>query len=44
MVQSDERPKEGRDVTATAHEPISQADVLLEGFLAWTPRRASGRS
>ncbi len=34
MVQSDERPKEGRDVTATAHEPISQADVLLEGFLA----------
>lgn len=34
MVQSGERPKEGRDVTATAHEPISQADVLLEGFLA----------
>ncbi|CAM5581224.1 hypothetical protein SALBM217S_09567 [Streptomyces griseoloalbus] len=34
MVQSDERPKEGRNVTATAHEPISQADVLLEGFLA----------
>src|SRR5690242_14941684 len=34
MVQSDERTKEGRDVTATAHEPISQADVLLEGFLA----------
>ncbi|MFI0501914.1 Uma2 family endonuclease [Streptomyces albogriseolus] len=30
MVQSGERPKEGRDVTATAHEPISQADVLLE--------------
>lgn len=34
MVQSGERPKEGRDVTAMAHEPISQADVLLEGFLA----------
>lgn len=29
MSHSGERPKEGRDTTATAHEPL-----LLEGFLA----------
>jgi Uma2 family endonuclease len=34
MSQSGERPKEGRDVTAMAHEPLTQAEVLLEGFLA----------
>lgn len=34
MPESGERPKEGRDMTAMAHEPLSQADVLLEGFLA----------
>jgi Uma2 family endonuclease len=34
MPQSGERPKEGRDVTAMAHEPLTQEEVLLEGFLA----------
>jgi Uma2 family endonuclease len=34
MSQSGERPKEGRDMTAIAHEPLTQEEVLLEGFLA----------
>jgi Uma2 family endonuclease len=34
MSQSGDRPKEGRDMTAMAHEPLTQAKVLLEGFLA----------
>ncbi|GAA2275777.1 hypothetical protein GCM10010145_38480 [Streptomyces ruber] len=34
MSQSDRRQKEGRDMTAMAHEPLTQEDVLLEGFLA----------
>jgi Uma2 family endonuclease len=37
MAESGERPREGRDMTAMAHEPhesLTQADVLLEGFLA----------
>ncbi|TLS47313.1 Uma2 family endonuclease [Streptomyces montanus] len=34
MSQSGERPKEGRDMTAMAHEPLTQEEVLLEGFLA----------
>ncbi|CAL9579299.1 hypothetical protein SUDANB126_05006 [Streptomyces sp. enrichment culture] len=34
MSQSDGRQKEGRDMTAMAHEPLPQADVLPEGFLA----------
>ncbi|NEA49371.1 Uma2 family endonuclease [Streptomyces sp. SID10815] len=34
MSESGERPKEGRDMTAMAHEPLPQEEVLLEGFLA----------
>lgn len=34
MSQSGERPRKGRDMTAMPHEPLTQADVLLEGFLA----------
>jgi Uma2 family endonuclease len=34
MSDSGERPKEGRDMTAVAHEPLTQERVLLEGFLA----------
>jgi Uma2 family endonuclease len=34
MSESGERPKEGRDMTAMAHEPLTQEEVLLEGFLA----------
>jgi Uma2 family endonuclease len=34
MSQSGERQKEGRDMTAMAHESLTQEEVLLEGFLA----------
>jgi Uma2 family endonuclease len=35
MSQSGERPEEGRgDLTGMAHEPLTQGEVLLEGFLA----------
>jgi Uma2 family endonuclease len=34
MSESGERQKEGRDMTAMAHEPLTQEEVLLEGFLA----------
>jgi Uma2 family endonuclease len=34
MPQRGERPKEERDMTAMAHESLTQAEVLLEGFLA----------
>lgn len=34
MSHSGERPRKGRDMSAVPHEPLSQAEVLLEGFLA----------
>src|ERR1044071_7045838 len=34
MSQSGERPKEGRDMTAVAHEPTTLAEGLLEIFLS----------
>ncbi|NEA62009.1 Uma2 family endonuclease [Streptomyces sp. SID12488] len=34
MSQSGERPKEGRDMTAVAHEPTTMAEGLLEIFLS----------
>ncbi|MBO4260635.1 Uma2 family endonuclease [Streptomyces griseorubiginosus] len=34
MSQSGERPKEGRDVTAVAHEPTTPAEGLLDIFLS----------
>jgi Uma2 family endonuclease len=34
MPESDERPRKERDMTAMAHEPLTQEEVLLEGFLS----------
>ena len=34
MPEPGERQKEGRDMTAMAHEPLTQEEVLLDGFLA----------
>jgi Uma2 family endonuclease len=34
MPEPDERQKEGRDMTAMAHEPLTQEEILLDGFLA----------
>ena len=43
VLQPGERQKrEGCGMTAMPHEPLKQADVLLEGFLALAPWGVSG--